>query len=450
MVLAFWGVSLWLRRDLLAATWQTFVGALLFYKARYFVIPFQASFAAAQGLVANTPFVYYLAFADFLLLILCYLLIRWRFVLRKRASQKLPFKEATLLFGLLVLGAVTSFTSQFAGVSWFGFWRVLFYFLSFLVASEVLRDKKTLTTTINNLLLFVGFNSLLIVLQKLHGGPLGLLIEDFSTAAFGRFADESVSLYRPGGIYFEPNLSASLINLLLPIVFLKTLFTSKNFWRNGLLLFLMALALLFTASRANWIMAVLMTGAGYWLASHRLRLAVNSQQQRLLSWGGGILLVLQLPLVLVRLATLEPALTSSSGGLAFRLAQLKLAVSFMKQRLLGIGVDAFQYQILTDLHPAAYFYHFTAPHNIFLELGTSLGVLGLIILLVFLLKIFTRIKTLLMNSSLAKDQRLLVLGLSLGFASYWLSGLFYPWLFAPPLAELSWIILGMIYSRSQR
>lgn len=426
------------------SVWYTLLGSLLFFKAKYFTIPYISQFAVTHGLNRETPFVYYIALWEILLTILAYLLIRNRHQL----NIKRPiFIEFVLLVTLLIVGTLSSIQSSFSSVSWFSLWKLFEYIVLFFASVDLLSNTKILRTTLIMLLLFVAFNSSLIILQYLSGGPIGIALEDVSTGLFGRFVDELPGLYRPGGIYFEPNLPASLINIMLPISFYlgfgKKIIRNQNITRVVFAVLLMAL--MFTGSRTNWIIAFLSLTVSYiYLKKEGLLKKFSAHRYTVVLIIVALLLIM--PMVIKRASTLGQALMDERGGWAFRLRHLTIAKEFMWERLWGVGIDGFQYQILDSYKPNYYFSHFTAPHNILAEIGSGFGIIGLGVFLLFILYIYKR-SWKLIKSKIGSPG--LNMALLIGYTTYLLSAQFYPWLFVPPLSEISWIVLGGLYARLQ-
>lgn len=426
------------------AVWYTLLGSLLFFKAKYFTIPYISQFAASHGFQRDTPFVYYVAFWEILLAIIVYLLIRNRYQL----NIKRPiFIEFVLLIILLIIGTLSSLQSSYGDVSWFSLWKMFEYIVLFFASVFLLSDTKVLRTTLITLLLFVFFNSSLIILQYLSGGPIGIALEDVSTGLFGRFADEIPGLYRPGGIYFEPNLPASLINIMLPISFYLSF--GNRIVRNQnvtkIVFAVLLMALIFTGSRTNWIIAFLSLPVSYiYLKKEGMLKKISPHKYTIALIVVALLFVM--PVMIKRASTLGQALMDDRGGWTFRLRHLTIAKEFMWERLWGVGVDGFQYQILDSYKPNYYFSHFTAPHNMLAEIGSGFGIMGLGVFLLFVLYIYKRSWKFIKSKI---DSTGLSMALLIGYTTYLLSAQFYPWLFAPPLSEISWIVLGGLYARLQ-
>jgi hypothetical protein len=453
LLAAYIGVVYFFSLNSVNAVWQGFISALLFYKAKYFVFPYASNLALSYGLTAETPIVYHVTFADVMLIVLLYV------VLRNRRSTEQPtsphLKKIALTAGaLLVWGALSSLWSHFAGVSWFSLFKLAEYIVIFFVALHVFGDKQIRAATLRNILLFVFFNAGLIILQKFHGGPLGFAAEDFSTGSFGRFADENTSLYRPGGIYFEPNLPATLMVLFLPVVTWFSVVKSKqSLWFFApfcMLLF----AIVATASRVNWMITALLLVIIYLILPKKIKLDRSNQLKKIgLLLGLGALI--ELPLIVSRLGSLGVAFSEESGGYSFRLRHLQLAYEFMQKSLFGVGIDVFQYQLLETLNPERYYFHFTSAHNVLAEVAAGLGAIGFGIYCLLLLLIFKNLTHVLSDFwrqgrySLITLQSGIPVFLSLGYIGFWVSSMFFPWLFAPPLTEISWIVLALIYGYSR-
>lgn len=400
--------------------------------------------AAGEGLTTETPFIYYVSFSMILLVLLVFVILRTR----KGNAVVVPlFKESMLLAAFLLIGSISSALSAFNSISWFSLVIIIEYVLLFYCSIIMCSDKKVFRTTIVMMLTFISFNALLILLQKIGGGPVGIILEDTSSGAYGRFLVESPGLYRPGGIYFEPNLPASLINLILPAALYFVLTHIKGLVGVVLKMSLLTLlaALIATGSRANWAIGVIAMLATAWYYRQKNTLSTIFTNPRFIVIMTIVLLLL-LPTIFSRVSSIPTSLTGDTGGWQFRLRHMTVAKDIMSTNIFGVGLDVFQYHILDHYSPTYYFSHFTAPHNILAEVGSATGFIGLGIFTFFILVALSRLAKNIISKNAAPSG--INAALLIGYGTYLLSAQFYPWLFAPPLSELSWIILGCLYAKT--
>lgn len=400
--------------------------------------------AAGEGLTTETPFVYYISFSMILLILLIFSILR----ARKGASVVMPvFGESVLLAVFLVIGSVSSVLSAFGTISWFSLFIMFEYVLLFYVSIIMCSDKKVFRLTIRMIIAFVALNALLIVLQKLRGGPIGIILEDISSGAFGRFPTETPGFYRPGGIYFEPNLPASLINLILPAALYFVLTHIKGLVGVVLRMSLLTLlaALIATGSRANWAIGVIAMSTTAWYYRQKNTLSTIFTNPRFIVMIAIVLLML-LPTIFSRISSIPISFTGDTGGWQFRLRHITIAKDIMSTNIFGVGLDVFQYHILDHYSPTYYFSHFTAPHNVLAEAGSATGFIGLGVFISFFVVVLYRLFKNFKGDNAAASG--INAALLIGYATYLLSAQVYPWLFTPPLSELSWIILGCLYAKT--
>ena len=430
-------------KDISSSLWYATLGTLLFFKAKYFSIPFISSAAVSAGLTTETPFEYYISFSLMLLALLIFSILRTR----RGASVVLPlFWESILITLLLLIGSVSSSLSAFGAVSWFSLLIVVEYVLLFYVSIIMCSDKKVFMS-IRMIILFISLNALLIVLQKLRGGPIGIILEDVSSGAFGRFPTETPGFYRPGGIYFEPNLPASLINLILPAALYFVLTHIKGLvgvvLRMSLLMLLAAL--IATGSRANLAIGVIAISTTAWYYWHKNTLFTLFTNPRFIIIIAIVLLLL-LPTIFSRVSSVPTSFTGDTGGWQFRLRHITIAKDIISTNIFGVGLDVFQYHILDHYSPTYYFSHFTAPHNVLAEVGSATGFIGLGVFISFFIVVLYRLFKNFKGDNTAASG--INAALLIGYATYLLSAQVYPWLFTPPLSELSWIVLGCLYAKT--
>ena len=428
-------------RNLTPSVWLVFVGSLFFRKAKFFARAYPAPEAFLK--LADEPVVYFfIAFSDALLLLFLYIFRRV-----KLAKFKKVFKASDWLLLLLVLwGMVTSCLSKLPEVSWFWLGQLTKYIVIFYLASLVFKSSSWAKKTIEFILVFSLFNALLIVLQKLSGGPLGLAVEE-NLRIYGRFADESRSLYRPGGISWDANLSASMIGMVLPLLVL--LATIKNNY-NKLFLWISLLisnvALVLTASRAVWLGAFVLLMILYKKVLAKRRLVFPYLVRRYWVFSLVLLALFLGPMVVDRLGSLGETV-KHRGGAIYRWRHLVMAFKLFLDQPWGIGLNVFQYQILDKFKPEYFMHDSTPAHNLFAQVGVSLGLPGLVIFGMFLARLLKKAWFVIKDS---EKHSLLSIGLAFAVFSYLLFSQIYPWFLMTPISELFWLLAGAFYAEENK
>ncbi|MBU0576334.1 O-antigen ligase family protein [Patescibacteria group bacterium] len=436
-------VIYFLNKELINSVWLGFIGIYLLRQSKYFIKPYIAPDNYSALGLKQPELIFFVAFADALLILLLYLLVRSRF---KTGSKpfKIPhaFPYLPLLL-IITLGVVSSLLSPLPEVSWFWLLQLTKLFAMGFLAMALVKDKSLAKKTLEIIFIYGLFLASLVVAQKINGGPIGLAIEEKYTGYAGRFADESPSLYRPGGIFWDANLTSSILIMFLPSWFI---FSFKKVWfHRGFMMscFVVgSLALILTASRAAWVI-----GAMLILVSYQLIIKKNKVQLPvwLKKYGWiilGLLIIFLAPMILDRLMSLTQVFRED-GGAIYRLRHLQMAAHFMATRPLGLGLNVYQYKILDQWKPEFYLYDSTPAHNLFAQVGAALGIGGLLLFIRFIYRIIVQ-----GYSWLVSGKNILIKGLILGCLGYLLVSQFYPWWLTIPISGIVWLLLGIAYAQS--
>ena len=150
-----------------------------------------------------------------------------------------------------------------------------------------------------------------------------------------------------------------------------------------------------------------------------------------------------------------------------------MAYNFAKQKLFGIGLNIFQYQIVFNYQPKKYFYDITPAHNIFAQILSGVGFIGLACWLIFCFLILknsfqnltnykkkSKNDNNLINKFRACKQKIPsgswktakfafinnLFSFTIIFSFICISQ-FYPWFFSQLLAPIFWLYLGAAYAQ---
>ncbi len=408
--------------EIIRSLWLSFIGIMLFNKSYNIIISFTAG-ERLLGLGREVNFVFSFMFADLILLVLWYFL-RFRDNVTKRKKHMWDIKDA-LLLGILICAFVSTIIASnrfdypwYSLLIWLKF--VFIYYFSKVLYSN---HKDLIKPSLEIIIIFVVFNSIMVVLQKIHGAPLGLAVEDMYFT-YGRYADEIPGLFRPGGISWNANLTSSIVAMIIPITFELSLIL-KN-WKRKVLqlcLFLMLLAIVLMASRWVW-MVMFFLVIYWWKIKRNNNINVSISKY----W---ILFILAItPFIFLRMASLKNSL-----GFQYRLNHLNLSLDELIKNPFGLGMDMFKYRIVEDYSPDKYFWDSSPPHNLFLEMFTATGWIGGGLFLVFIILVL-------------KDGFLNKSFLFWPILTYLLVNQMYSSLFSVTITELFWIFLGMFYAEN--
>lgn len=441
----FFIINLILIRDVVRTTWLVYVSMLLFNFSKTFTIDY-GNPSYYLNLIGEIPNItYFVSFADGILLILLYLILFKQVKIRKLFPPISSFEVLAIVFVSIVM--ISANYSVIPSVAWFFSFQVVKYLVVFYVAAVLaIQEKGILRDTIVLFLLFCLLNAALIIFQKIFGGPIGLKIEN-GFSLYGKYADESTSLYRPGGMYWDPNLTATLLSMIIPVSVVDFLTTTSESKKrvSVLLISIFSIALLFTASRAVWVItAILILLSVIYLKKISLFVKPKINSYALYATFG-IFLLLFGQLFISRLKSLGSTLTDERGGLQYRLSHIVLSTDLMLKRPFGVGMNVFQYAILDRYDPYEYFSDSTAAHNLFAEIGAGAGIIGLFFFCLLLGRYGYMLWTFMFGQKNSTKKPLLIGSIFL-IAAYLLSAQFYPLLFSTMITTFFFIISGILYA----
>ncbi|MCL4384661.1 O-antigen ligase family protein [Patescibacteria group bacterium] len=435
MLFGFVALSYLISGNLIRALWLTFVSAFLFDKVvvlliNYPVLPSIANQLPMRDITMNFAF----SFADVLLIPLI-------FVARKNSVRMQWGLIDWLIIFFIVLGVASSINSSVPyNYSWFGFLKSFIYVVIYYLARMVSVDRRVYKATIEIIVLFAVFNVILMILQTFHHGPLGLLLEDM-TFPYGRFADEISSLYRPGGVSWNANLTGTILLMVLPLFLSFSIINMKKGyrWLGTWVTLLLLVGIGLTASRFIWLV---LFGVGL-LLGWRYRRIMFLKISKLGKWkvvvvcliGGAVVI----PFIINRLSTL------GEGNIyLYRVLQYTTAEEMIKNRFFGVGWDGYRYFALDNYSPKVYGYAVTPPHNLFLEVGSSIGIGGIVfigVLLVWVARLWGK----LWGKRQWKTWELMETGILSSLLVYFLVNQAYTSWYSVSMTKLFWLLLGFSY-----
>ncbi|HUS60180.1 MAG TPA: O-antigen ligase family protein [Nevskiaceae bacterium] len=416
---------LWKRLGLKRALFVAYLLCLPFEKGKGFPFALVPDYLT----VWNKPYEFWLTitFADCFYFGLLFLILREEIVKKWRVERVKVRKGDFFLFGLLFFSFFSVFFSRFRTVSFLGFLRLLRMVSVYFFIQKIYFGSFPLIMAAS-----LFFQGVWATLQVLHRGPLGRDIEQLGAlfSPYGHVAAEDITLLRAQGTFDHPNTLASFISTLLPFVVLKIFDPqiSKNekriFWIS---FFVGLLGLLFSASRAAWVVAFLaMLFLGFFL--HRRKKLKISKNWILATL---ILFLVFFPLlILPRIISLYQGFEQYGSGY-YRLDLIKKAIVLAKRHPLGIGLGVFPAALIYEFGE---FFTYPAPvHNILVQVWAATGILGLISFLLFLIFTYKRF-----SLTFPKSGAFFATLSFLGVAS------FYPFLLAPNIFEYFWLFLGIM------
>ncbi|OGM98706.1 MAG: hypothetical protein A2649_00780 [Candidatus Yanofskybacteria bacterium RIFCSPHIGHO2_01_FULL_41_26] len=380
-------------------------------------------------------------------------------------SPKRP-KLALWVFcgGFLFLAGLSIFLASYKLLAFYNFLRLILLVLTALAIAEIL--KKNWVRLENILAVLVGsavFQSLVAFLQFLNQKSLGLWFlgeSVLSPEASGtaKIVVAGGKILRAYGTFPHPNILAAFLLLGLfgsyYFLFASNRSGKKNFLSDLaviLAVFLISLGLILAFSRAAWFLGIFSTLFFIFFLFRQ-----KDFRQRIYYFSATLFFIF---LILI----------SGFGWLIFPRAQIYLNEPAVSQRIsynelgwylakshpLGVGLGN---QVVFSIKNGIYqlfglnqFWQWQPIHNIYLLIGSEIGVLGLSVFLVFLVKILiSNFKFLIFKQT--EDYKYLRFGITtLMFAALLGFGLFDHFLWTlQPGRLMFWLVLGIIWGTRPR
>ena len=255
--------------------------------------------------------------------------------------------------------------------------------------------RKIIQTIFQLIIILILYESLIVFLQTLYQGPIGLLIENTKIApVFGLGADEKTGGFRPFGLSFHPNgLANQHLVLLSSLLLLKShLGKQRAFWRKlfKLAVTTSSIVIILSLSRAAFI--ALGIGVGIALLRHpnwfkQAKYFVKQEIDKVQLHHKLLIILLGLFLIFKfsdRMLNSVYAF-SSEGGVSTRLVQYQEAWAvFLHSPFFGIG-DGMFIPTSFQLFPKGVMTYFPENvHNGFFLLLVERGAVGLFLSLSFI------------------------------------------------------------------
>lgn len=429
--------------NILETLWMTFLAVIPFGKGRFFThtVLLSDNWRGDTDLVIRVT----LLFSDVILVLILYFIsTRYKKLKRKFSLRSNNPKIFIIVFLIIVSAGISLFFAEYPFTSGYFYIQLIKYLVIFSVSLLIFSKDEIAKKSMQIIGLYIFINAIMVIAQYINSGPIGLNIEG-SGPLYGFYAVEDPGLYRPGGFSADPNISGTLFAVYFPIAFMKTLTSRKKdrlyYWIfTGLLL----IALLFTASRASWLITFIssFTLMFYLKKIKRIKLLKSMKKY------ATILLILGLfvgrSAIVSRLETI-PQIFSKAGGATYRLEHLIAGWKIMLSNPFGVGVGLFPITLAKDISLAELGLRPTLAHNVLAQFGAEMGIFGLIL---FILFIFFIIRNPMQRLLKKKNIGIENVAFFLALLSFVLSLMFFPWVLHPSIAWLFWMMAAYQYFRS--
>ncbi len=311
-----------------------------------------------------------------------------------RVSKSFKRNSHTCLFLLVVLIYLV-FTSLFIATNpQAALYKLLKIIEYVYLAGFIIRLKPKLLPSILSLTVGVYYSSALAIWQFLAqssiGGPLWWLGErsfNLSTPGIAKTTINGAEILRPYATFPHPNVLGGFLAVVLPIIlavliYKRDIITHKLYLYLNLTLVLGLFALVFTFSRAAWMVSVF--GFGFvFLANPKVIVKIVHRKNTLLAIFFCVLL----------LSVLTPfILPQTVDSFKERASFISTAFEMIKYRpVFGYGLNNFIVHFHEFVLPTAGIYIFQPLHNIYLLIFLETGLWGFVVALILVSKLYLKI-----------------------------------------------------------
>lgn len=250
-----------------------------------------------------------------------------------------------------------------------------------LIINSKIKIKSIIEITVASVL----FQTLLVFLQKINNGTLGIYIESFMLKEeFGIRSNENIDILRLTGSFFEPSILGTflLINFSLLLNSLKKLKNNKI--KKLVLLALLGcfIGIILTASRGIYLLF-------FAYIIYEIILAVKNRNLKLKTINKNLLLA-----IIIIIAVFLPYFSnrifdfskifSKLGSGTYRLQLAEESFLLAKNNLLGVGINLSPYNFAIQKFSKEIIFDPAHPHNIFFQILAETGFIGLTIFSFFI------------------------------------------------------------------
>ncbi len=378
-----------------------------------------------------------------------------------KSSNKLhKASSIKILFFFIVICGISIFSATLPFLSLYNFVRLLFLCItSFVVSRAITSDKSNFVLSIGSIASLAVFEAIIgyfqFVLQKSLGfWWLGESWLGQFVPGSAKIIIEGIQILRAYGTFPHPNILGAFLVLGLASIYyfwlkrpsewkiwagLKTL-KSDLFLGTGI--FIILLGIVLTFSRSAWIVSLILTFSiifitfftKHWIQAVRLAI--------LFAFTSVILLVTCWPFIFPR-----SQISKKDPAVSYRLSYNRVGIDLIKNNPLGVGLGN---QVIYSVDNRVYHnagmvnvWEWQPIHNIYILIAVEIGIFGLLVFLIFIVKILAQgifpMKSFRLNFNLENyTTKIMLLSLlALGMVDH------YFWTLEPGRLML-WLVIGMV------
>lgn len=386
MSFIFCGLLFLKTKKLEQALFLGFLATLPFTKGKVYetiLLPYDQVKTATNALF-NIDFAFHFYIADVFLVVLAWILVRNKNFIKKLKTFSFE-KHELLLIGFIFFSMLSGYLSQFPIISILSTLQIVRLFL-IMVLPKLLTKKPKIKHIWEIIASIIIFQFLLILLQRMNSGTLGIYIESYLyKEELGIRGNELSSLLRFSGTFFEPSIFGTF--LLMVYAFME------NFYRKAkrtekmiskIIMIIIAFCILLTGSRGVYLIffSYLIFQFRNILKPKKLKKIIN------LSNIKHIFLILVpmtfvIPYLSVRFSDFYK-LFSELGSGTYRLQMFIESYYLATRNLLGVGLNLSPYNFAIQRFSERIIFDPAHPHNIFFQILAETGFIGLLIFGLFI------------------------------------------------------------------
>ena len=444
-----------LKQDLNKTLWLMIFFLIFFKKAYHFEINYygnyfysilDSSLAKFKTDLFNPHL--YLAFFDPLIFILIYLL-------KTRTNFKNKFWKPGiidfLIFLLFISSLIATFFTDISLFAWFYLWIFFKYLLLFYLSFIFSKDVKIRRIVLETLFIYAIIGGVTMFLQKISGGNLGMVVD---TGLPARFSTDNPEFYRPGGLFWDANLSSSILMFfgsLASFLYLK----NHNVVDRKLLFFTIIASIagiILSLSRGVWLVLLFNFLFLLPLMKKYVKKSLKKNKFKFIFSRNFLFILIIIMIITFGFSSrflsehfLNLFRNFNHSTILSRIRQFEMSWVYMMQKPLGLGHNVFKYSIIHDFPPDLFFRNPASVHNLLFEVLNAIGAFGLMVFIGLIL-VFAKY---FFKERRKKRQDVELLALLLAAFNYILVAQFYPWLYEFQITAFFWIIIGMAYAKIQ-
>ena len=316
-------------------------------------------------------------------------------IFKKQKDFTIPisFSLASLFLSIFIcLTALNSINHEFGQLIIFSSITLIKFLLIFLV-TFLIDLKKRKSEIIQIIVASTLFQSLLIIAEQIRGGNIGKFIEStLPGIEIGTGTSEASDVLRANGTFNEPNVAAIflLVNIciILPIS-IKKIFSGKQIsnYFYVVVLLLSLLAIVFTGSRSLYFLTVIVFIYNIFrYKTEFIKIYQIFSKKNVVKIFIVTILISIFPYLINRIDTIKDVLTEK-GSFSYRRDLNNYSLQLAQNKLLGIGINMSPYYLAKNfktVDSTLVIFDQAPAHNIFIQVFTETGILGLTTFLLFL------------------------------------------------------------------